>query len=266
MGAMKIFLAHAKEDSEVVKKVGQFLLDKGVEVWLDDWCLTPGDSLTQKIFEEGIPAADRLVVFLSPFSVESNWVKRELATGTIMELAEEKGLGGKFVIPVFLVECKIPYMLRDKLYANFTNKSFDSACEELYRGIVDQPTGPQEAKFKNRYVHYKEVAPRYGGKFALLIEFGVEVSPVEGFNGGVQVSIPYKHAKFWYSQSSFVSLDPPMTGAYSNVNEIKEKTKYILRVSNQITLSTSLYFFIEADERFEIVAASFGNYYGNQEV
>jgi len=263
---MKVFLAHAKEDSEVVKKVGHFLLSKGVEIWLDDWCLTPGDSLTQKIFEEGIPTADRLVAFLSPFSVESNWVKRELATGTIMELAEEKGLGSKFVIPALLAECKIPYMLRDKLYANFTNKSFDSACEELYRGILDQPSGPQEAKFKNRYIHYNEVAPQHGGKFALLIEFGVEVSPVEGFNGWVQVSTPYKHAQFWYGQSNFASLDPPMTGAYSNVAEIKEETKYILRVSNQITPSTSLYFFIEADEPFESVAASFGDYYGNQEV
>jgi len=266
MGTMKVFLAHAKEDSEIVKKVGLFLVSKGVEVWLDDWCLTPGDSLTQKIFEEGIPTADRLVAFLSPSSVESNWVKRELATGTIMELAEEKELGGKFVIPVLLVECKIPYMLRDKLYANFINKSFDSACEELYRGIVDQPSGPQEAKFKNRYIHYKEVTPRHGGKFALLIEFGVEVSPVEGFNGGVQVSNTYKHAKFWYNQSNFTSLDPPMTGAYSNIAETKEETKYILRVSNPITPFTSLYFLIEADERFEIVAASFGDYYGNQEV
>jgi len=262
---MKVFLAHAKEDSEVVKKVGQFLMSKGVEVWLDDWCLTPGDSLTQKIFEEGIPTADRLAVFLSPFSVESNWVKRELATGTIMELAEEKGLGGKFVIPVLLAECKIPYMLRDKLYANFTNKSFDSACEEFYRGIVDQPSGPREAKFKNRYIRYKEVAPRHRGKFALLIEFGVEVSPVEGFNGGIQVSVPYKHAQFWYGQSNFASLDP-RSGAYFNMNEIKGETKYILRVSNQITSSTSLYFLIEADERFEVVAASFGDYYGNQEV
>lgn len=262
---MKVFLAHAKEDSEVVKKVGQFLAGKGVEVWLDDWCLTPGDSLSQKIFEEGIPTADRLVAFFSPSSVKSNWVKRELATGTIMELAEEKGLGGKFVVPVLLAECKIPYMLRDKLYANFTNKSFESACEELYRGIMDQPTGPREAKFKNRYVHHKEAAPRHGGRFALLIEFGVEISPVEGFNGGIRVSAPYKHAQFWYGQSNFGSLDPE-SGAYFNVTQIKKETKYIVKVSNQITPSTSLYFFIEADERFGIVAASFGDYYGNQEV
>ncbi|HEX74083.1 MAG TPA: toll/interleukin-1 receptor domain-containing protein [Dehalococcoidia bacterium] len=261
---MKVFLAHAKEDSDAVKRVGQFLVSKGVEVWLDDWCLTPGDSLTQKIFEEGIPTADRLVVFLSLFSVESNWVERELATGTIMELAEEKELGVKFVIPVLLVECKIPYMLRDKLYANFINKSFDSACEELYRGIMDQPSGPQEVKFKNRYIHYKEVAPQHGGRFTLLIEFGVEVSPVEGFNGWVQVSTPYKHAQFLYGQSNFGGF--PIGGAYAGVIEVKEETKYTLVVSNQITPSTSLYFLIEADERFEIVASSFGDYYGNQEV
>jgi hypothetical protein len=78
MGAMKVFLAHAKEDSDAVKKVGQFLVSKGIEVWLDDWCLTPGDSLTQKIFEEGIPTANRLVGFLSPFSVESNWLSVSL--------------------------------------------------------------------------------------------------------------------------------------------------------------------------------------------
>ena len=47
--------------------------------------MTPGDSLIEKI-SDGIESSDKLVVFLSPNSVDSNWVKKEVATGLILEL------------------------------------------------------------------------------------------------------------------------------------------------------------------------------------
>ena len=140
---MKVFLAHAHEDKPIVEKIGSWLhKNKGVEIWMDNWSMTAGDSLMEKI-GEGIESADRLVAFLSPASVESNWVKKEIATGEVMELAEEKGLGKKFVIPAVLKSCKIPWMLKDKLYANFSDKSIEADCEELYRGIIDKPLGPR---------------------------------------------------------------------------------------------------------------------------
>lgn len=89
---MQVFLSHTSSDKDVVEPIGVFLSKRGIKVWLDAWSLTPGDSLIDKI-GEGLESSDRLVVFLSPESVESNWVRKEVATGLVMELAEDKGLG-----------------------------------------------------------------------------------------------------------------------------------------------------------------------------
>jgi hypothetical protein len=58
----KIFLSHATEDKErFVVKFAEKLRTRGVDVWLDKWEILPGDSLVDKIFEEGLkcPSSDR---------------------------------------------------------------------------------------------------------------------------------------------------------------------------------------------------------------
>lgn len=79
---------------------------------MDHWCLTAGDSLIDKI-GEGLETSDRPIVFFSPDAFDSNWVKKEVAIGLILELVQETGLGAKFVIPALLKPCKIPILLRD---------------------------------------------------------------------------------------------------------------------------------------------------------
>jgi hypothetical protein len=159
---MRVFLSYSHEDEDIVEAVATWLRRKDLDIWIAKWSLTPGDSLIAKV-GEGIESSDRLVVFLSPASVASKWVQTEVANGLIMELAEEKGVGEKFVIPAVLAHCKIPILLRDKLYANFTNKPWDAACEELHRGIVGQPLGPQEKYLTNGVVRVWENAAKRRG-------------------------------------------------------------------------------------------------------
>ena len=125
------------------------------------------------------------MVCLTPNSGNSNWVRKEVATGLVMELAEERGLGEKFVVPALLIPCKVPIMLRDKLYANFTNKAFDAACEELLAGITNTPQGSKNAKLENRILRTYVIPAQTVGKHALLVEFGVRISPTEGLHMGV---------------------------------------------------------------------------------
>jgi hypothetical protein len=62
----KVFLSHASEDK------GRFVLDfarqlreNGVDVWLDQWEMKPGDSLVDKIFDEGLKDASAVIIVLS---------------------------------------------------------------------------------------------------------------------------------------------------------------------------------------------------------
>jgi len=46
------FLSHSSTDKDVVRAVAEQLRADGLEVWFDEWVLTPGDSAPAKI-EEG---------------------------------------------------------------------------------------------------------------------------------------------------------------------------------------------------------------------
>lgn len=194
---MQVFLSHSSHDKDVVEPIGSFLHRRGLTVWLDAWSMTPGDSLIDKI-GEGIELSDRLVVFLTPHSADSNWVKKEVASGLVMEIAEEKGLGEKFVVPALLVPCKIPVMLRDKLYANFTNKAFEAACEELLAGVLDTPRGPRDARLENRIFRVYPGGQRADGTHTLIVEFGVRISPSEGAHIAIDVDSPYTKVIEWF--------------------------------------------------------------------
>ena len=55
----RVFICHASEDKErFVLGFASKLLGKGVDAWVDKWEMKLGDSLVQKIFEEGIKQCD----------------------------------------------------------------------------------------------------------------------------------------------------------------------------------------------------------------
>jgi hypothetical protein len=258
---MKVFLSHSSEDKDVVEPIGNWLSKKGLDVWLDSWCLTAGDSLVEKI-GEGIETSDRLVVFFTPASAESAWVKKEVANGLVMEIADEKGLGEKFVIPSLLIPCKIPILLRDKLYANFTNKSFDAACEELYRGVMGQPLGPQNKSFENHIFRHFPVKPQGSGKYALILEFGVRISPTEGLHIGVDLGVEYFNQKEWFGPPNNPVVPNDFGGAYTNSSRRVEPSIYARKFSSPFITSTkSYYLYFEAEQPFNIKEVQFLDYY-----
>lgn len=249
---MQVFLSHTAADKDIIEAIGQFLTSRGLTVWIDSWRMTAGDSLVQKI-GEGIEGSDRLVVCLTPASVESNWVKKEVATGLIMELAEEKGLDEKFVVPALLIPCKVPIMLRDKLYANFTNKAFGAACEELFAGITDNPRSPKDARLENRIVRTFNVPSKTPGKHTLAIEFAVRISPTEGLHIGVNVGNPYTSVREWFGPPN--QPEPPaiISSMYTNSTMRREPPIFAHKFSSPgVTSTKSYYLLFEGDLPFEV--------------
>ena len=51
----KVFVSHASEDKErFVLAFAAKLRAQGVDAWVDRWEMLPGDSLVDKLFEEGL--------------------------------------------------------------------------------------------------------------------------------------------------------------------------------------------------------------------
>lgn len=139
----KVFLSHASEDKErFVIGFATRLREKGVDVWLDKWEMYPGDSLVDKIFEEGLKNAQAVIIVLSRNSINKRWVREELNTGLIKRINDNSKL-----IPVVIDDCEVPYSLRSTVWQKISNlDSYDSELDRIIMSIYGQtekpPLGP----------------------------------------------------------------------------------------------------------------------------
>lgn len=252
---MQTFLAHSSDDKPIVEAIGSWLhKEKGLDIWIDSWSLSPGDSLVGEI-GNAIKSSDRLLVFLTPSSVTSKWVQKELATGLILELGKKKGLDEKFVIPVLLKPCDVPTLLLDSLYADFTNKNFDAACEELYRGIMNESLGAQDIELENKFSNVTNVTPLGNGKYGLMIEFGVKISPIDGADIGLKLNNDYTNVKEWFGRPNQNTL-PINFGSFMMASQGRNKTPpiFAIKFSEPIITSTkSYYVYLESYKPLQII-------------
>jgi len=112
-----IFLCHASVDKPAVREIAKTLTDKGSQVWLDEAEILVGDSILNKI-QEGIEKSDYLGVVLSPRSVESIWVKREVEAALSQEIENDNVK----VLPILIENCNIPLFLKPKKYADLSTQ------------------------------------------------------------------------------------------------------------------------------------------------
>ena len=127
-----LFLSHTHADKPFVRELKRQLEKRGVgRVWLDEAELMVGDSLQQKI-AEGIKKTKYFGVVLSPSSVNSKWVKKELEIAMTREIETDKVV----VLPLLYQPCELPGFLQGKLYADFTTSTtYKNALAKLLRRL-----------------------------------------------------------------------------------------------------------------------------------
>ena len=109
-----LFISHNYADKSFVRKLALDLEKAGVCCWVDEAEIKVGDSLLAKI-RDGIEGSEFLAAVLSPSSVTSEWVNRELE----IALNDEIESGVVRVLPLLIQDCDIPAFLKGKLYADF---------------------------------------------------------------------------------------------------------------------------------------------------
>lgn len=144
---MRVFLSHIESDKPIVKRVGSWLKQKHANVFLDEWCIPPGGSLIDYI-QDAIESSDRMLVFLSRDSLKSNWVRKEIAAGHVLELARKRGASDYFIIVFRIDDCSVPLLLRDKVWVDYRKiGDLDEACERLWTGISGDMIEPELGEF-----------------------------------------------------------------------------------------------------------------------
>lgn len=130
----KVFISHASEDKERFLRAFATKLrqEAGVDAWVDEWEIYPGDSLVQKIFEEGLKDAEAIIIVLSERSVDKPWVREELDASIIKKVEDLTTL-----IPVVIDDCEVPESLRSTVWQRIENleeygTEFDRIVAAIY--------------------------------------------------------------------------------------------------------------------------------------
>jgi hypothetical protein len=126
-----IFLSHNHADKSFVRRLAADLENQGISYWLDEAEIKVGESLVEKI-RAGIDQVDFVAVVLSPNSIASPWVQRELDVAMNQEI-----LGRRLkVLPLMYKACDLPGFLLGKRYADFTDESrYAAALEDLVKSL-----------------------------------------------------------------------------------------------------------------------------------
>ncbi|MGJ0342966.1 toll/interleukin-1 receptor domain-containing protein [Aliarcobacter cryaerophilus] len=135
----KVFISHASEDKErFAMNFASKLRANGVDAWLDKWEMLPGDSLVDKIFEEGIKKADSFIIILSNYSVNKPWIREELNASFIKRIGKNSK-----IIPIVLDNCTVPECLQSTIWENINNlqnyeENFKRVLNSIL-GVHDKP-------------------------------------------------------------------------------------------------------------------------------
>lgn len=126
-GKPKAFLSHTSADKQIARRLALELAKAGVDVWLDEWAIRVGESISRQI-DDALRDCRYLILLLSPAAVQSKWVEKEWRAAFWRE-AES---GNVVILPVVATKCEIPPLLSDKKYADLS-KSFGDGVRELVK-------------------------------------------------------------------------------------------------------------------------------------
>jgi hypothetical protein len=175
-----VFLSHNTADKPSARRLAHDLVLRGVRVWLDEAELVVGDSLLQKI-SSAIEEMDYLAVLLSPASVRSRWVAKELELAMSHQLKH----GRAKVLPIVVESCEIPSFLRDTFYLRLDSEdAYQIGLYQLMRrlvpGVAHEPTLELSFPIDGGFDWVRNAARR---RDLLNAEPAIRIKALEGLRG-----------------------------------------------------------------------------------
>jgi hypothetical protein len=151
----RIFLSFSYVDHELAERLAGALRDRGASVWTGLEQLQLGDPLADKI-EGAIRGSDVFLVLVTPASVASAWVMRELSAA----VKAQQGRGRTKVVPVRVDDAPMPAAMQDIVWLDATSAQIELAADRL---LGPMRTSPRRSRTSVR----EDVAQ-------LLVKAGVE--------------------------------------------------------------------------------------------
>src|SRR5688572_16535585 len=123
-----MFVSYTKADAAFALRLAEDLRNAGVDCWLDQLSIRPGEQWDVAV-EDALSRATEVLLILSPEAISSTNVMDEVAYAI-----EEK----KTLIPVMHRPCRrLPMRLIRLQYVDFT-QSYDAGFAKLRRAVAPQ--------------------------------------------------------------------------------------------------------------------------------
>ena len=138
-----VYLAHGSEDKEtIVRPLAYRLMEKGIDVWFDNWEIRAGDSLRQKM-EEGLGNCTHFVVMLTPTSIKKPWVNAEIDAAFVRRIA---GVSKLIALRCGIELTGLPPFLAAQLspvYRDGSGEDFERLVADIHGVSLKPALGPK---------------------------------------------------------------------------------------------------------------------------
>jgi hypothetical protein len=84
----RVFLSHSKKDISFIQRLCDDLRRCQVEPWLDEYEIRHGQPWLDAIFEDGMPACDAVIAYVTRNSITSAVVRKEIDVGILRKLSD----------------------------------------------------------------------------------------------------------------------------------------------------------------------------------
>lgn len=101
----RVFVSHSNLDNNWCQVFVTSLRSAGIDVWYDEHNLAPGDVLMDEISRELLNRS-AFVLILSPSSVQSSWVKKEVAAAIHLRDQDAE----RILLPIMAERCAVPLL------------------------------------------------------------------------------------------------------------------------------------------------------------
>ncbi len=121
----QVFLSHSSVDSALARRLTVDLIDLGADVWLDQLKLGVGERFVNEL-KIAVDQTDLMLVLVSEQSLASGWVEFEW---------RRLGVAGGKVVPVRIVECRMPDELASQAYVDLAGGAYWNGVAQIAQRI-----------------------------------------------------------------------------------------------------------------------------------
>lgn len=130
----RVFLSHSKKDSQFIEKLERAFRKCQIEPWLDTFEIRHGKPWLEAIFKDGIPSCDSVIVYLTPHSLRSLVVKKELDASVISQL-HDNSIGLLPYVDKDTLRNDVRVDLKALQIPEWNNENFDSVLPQCVAEI-----------------------------------------------------------------------------------------------------------------------------------